>query len=253
MKKLLVTLSFLISVLLFLQSVLAEDVNLGTYDVVKSNATMISPPPQTTQTQSTPSPRTLIRSALPPDPNKRVADSYIVQNVGADYFNNHFVFSYVDKRDFASYVNYNFTYGNYSTNMFVTVSSDGSVISDISHVIAQPQIISFDDNAANLKADQLALQTPRTTSLVYSDQVKSLAWSVEWNHIPTYEEKSNQTISGYIFKADNGDILRTLQFKFEPVENESNPSVPSTNVLIVFLIATLLIFLSVFYKRRRLK
>ncbi|MCK5630573.1 MAG: hypothetical protein KAI26_08180, partial [Nanoarchaeota archaeon] len=143
-------------------------------------------------------------------------------------------------------------YGKYSTKMFVSISSDGNVMPHISHIIDEPQNILFDEDKAIEKANQLNLETPRKLFLIYSDETEYLAWRMEWNHTPTIEERINETVSGYIFRADNGDIIKTLRFKIEPVQNEHvAPTLPQNYKLIIVLIFSLSLLLLFFFIRRR--
>jgi len=132
--------------------------------------------------------------------------------------------------------------------MFVAVSTDGKILPQFSHVIKESQIISFSSSDAELKAGELSLPEPRKASLIYSGNGESLAWKIEWVHEPTMDEMLNESISGYIFRADNGDIIEETKFRINP---RSKLLGINPNIIIIFgLILLILVGLFIVKKRR---
>jgi hypothetical protein len=231
-------------------TVLAELVDLGTYKVVKTNETIIQRIPGSEKASEEVSKNLplMANANLPEDNDKQIADKFIIDGVGEDYFNTYFSFNRTEKREFFTLVIYNFNYDDYSTEMFVAVSKDGKIIPQFSHILKESQIISFDSKKATNKADDLILPTPRKISLIYSEKVNYLSWRIDWDHIPTIEERMNETISGYIFRGDNGDLVETLKFKIEPVQEDSKVKSNIIVPIIICVVLVVIIFLKKVHK-----
>lgn len=233
--------------LFFISSIHAEDINLGTYDLNKTDNKVISTPQDLDTPQA---PINEVRS-LSASSNS-VSDRYIISEIGEDYFNEHFNILGIEKRKFVQFYNYEFIYGDYNTTLFVAIS-DNDVIEDISHIIKTPQEIIFTDKSASDKASELGLEEPRLISLVYSDEKETLAWRVDWEHTPTDEEITNKAISGYLFSVYDGGILGTFEFQIDPklkMDSENQITFSFLPVLIIGVIVLAVIIIFITYRRK---
>jgi len=243
----LIVFSFVI--LISFKGATADSIDLGTYDVVEVNETLIQKLPNTdNEIDKNGEVRTLSIMGNSEDASKGISDDFIINNVGVEYYENHFIFKKIDEREFFKVVTYDFKYDDYSIDMFVAVSTDGKILPQFSHVIKESQIISFSSSDAELKAGELSLPEPRKASLIYSGNGESLAWKIEWVHEPTMDEMLNESISGYIFRADNGDIIEETKFRINP---RSKLLGINPNIIIIFgLILLILVGLFIVKKRR---
>jgi len=217
--------AFVLIVVLFLMifmigGIVAEDINVGTYDIQKTEKSSILTPREVENNTINSNPvagnKALTLHASYSGANyNNIADSYIISKVGNEYFSQHFIKTSVENRDFVTFYNYNFTYLIYSTSLFVAVY-DNSIKEELSHVLQSPQEISFSDKDAISKANSLFLPDPKKISLVYSDMNKTLAWRIDWDHNASIEEKENNTVSGYLLSVQDGNILSISKFKIEP-------------------------------------
>ncbi|MBL7169909.1 MAG: hypothetical protein ISS48_02740 [Candidatus Aenigmarchaeota archaeon] len=241
---------FSFAMLISFKGAIADSIDLGTYNVVEVNETLIQKLPNTdNEIDKNGEVRTLSIMGNSDDASKGISNDFIINNVGVEYFENHFIFKKIDEREFFKVVTYDFKYDDYSIDMFVAVSTDGKILPQFSHIIKEPQIISFSSSDAELKAGELSLPEPRKTSLIYSGNGESLAWKIEWIHEPTMDEMLNESISGYIFRADNGDIIEETKFRINPRSELSE--VNNIKIIIIFaLILLILVGLFIVKKRR---
>jgi hypothetical protein len=249
-KRMLLVLVFVVLSLFFISSIHAEDINLGTYNLSETDNKVISSP-QDLNIPSEPTKETRAFAASSTKQVNSASDSYIISKVGEVYFNDHFEFLDIEKRDFIQFYNYNFKYGDYNTKLFVAISEDG-VIEDISHIIKSPQEIVFSDKSASSKVSELGLGEPTTISLVFSDKKQTLAWRIDWNHIPTEEEITNKSVSGYLLSVSDGEVLDTFVYEIDPKigSNEQTKSTSNFLYLLIGGIFILVIFIIALTRRK---
>ena len=232
----------------FISSIHAEDINLGTYDLNNTENKVISTPQDL---DTPPEPPTEARSFSVSSMSKsNFADNYIISKLGQTYFNEHFNFLDVEKRDFVQFYNYNFVYGDYNTKLFLAVSNN-EVIEGVSHIIKSPKEIIFTDKSALEKTSELGLSEPKTISLVYSDKQEALAWRVDWEHIPTQEERINKSISGYLISTSNGEILETYIFEIDPKTSIDSINKQTTKFILPLILGIIFVGIVILIVKRR--
>lgn len=163
---------------------------------------------------------------------EEVSSAYIKESVSDIYFNNHFVFKQVDNRGPISYIQYEFNYESYTTEMQIAYDNNGKkIIPQMSSYIKHPADITFLKDQADSKVDELGLPTPRKVALIYVSEGDNLAWKIEWDHQPSNEERINNTIGGYVINAEAGNLIDTLRYHIE-LTAPTNENSPETKVTI---------------------
>lgn len=212
-----------------------EPIDLGTYKVVETNRSIeIQKIPEDNGENSKMEVRSNLLNSDQIDPNRRISNNFIIEKVGERYFNEHFEFKEIQERAFFTLVIYDFNYDKYTIEMFIAVTGDGEILPQFSHILKEPQIISFDERDAERTVDGLNLPKPRKIGLIYSEKERTLAWKVEWDQEPTLEERINGTRKGYILDVNDGEIIEELKFEIE-VRSELVDKIPFTKIPLILI------------------
>jgi len=151
------------------------------------------------------------------------SDEDLMDTLGEDYFTTHFEYKEAKSIGPSVCLTYIYEYESDKVNMLICYNSIKKELPpDMSSILDFPQEISFSKEDALSEADELDLPFERNVKLVYDSAHNTLAWKVTWDHEPTQEERIQEVIEGHTFSVEDGEILRTHKFGFDPIMSKEN-------------------------------
>lgn len=141
----------------------------------------------------------------------RLADEYIVEQVGIEYFSMHFSPRKFDVNTSTVYYTFNYPLSekkDIELTMWVKLGTDRSVIGR--HIVTTPQEVTVSLEQAMEIGLKNGLQEPRSGYPVLTGGV--LCWRVVWEHTPTEEEYDAQTLYGIDVHCTTGEVMGTHRY-----------------------------------------
>ena len=141
----------------------------------------------------------------------RLADEYIVEQVGIEYFTTHFSPRTFDVNTSTAYYTFNYPLSekkDIELTMWVKLGTDRNVIGR--HVITTPQEVTVSLEQAMEIGRKSGLHDPLSGYPVLTGGV--LCWRVVWEHTPTEEDYDAQTLHGIDVHCSTGEVMGTHRY-----------------------------------------
>ena len=142
---------------------------------------------------------------IQPEEGFGIADKYIVDMVGKDYFDAHFKRkSFESNTAHYSYIyGYSHNPGDIELSMWVRLGNDRRVIGQ--HVVTTPQEITVSMEQAIDIGRKNGLEEPLSAAPVLVGGI--ICWRVVWQHTPTEQDYDNQTVYGVDVHCTTGEVI----------------------------------------------
>ncbi len=143
-----------------------------------------------------------------------LADEFLVETFGEEFFHNHFAFSRIEERPDLGmwFVIYHYTSHGYSVDMRVAVDSD-RIYDDrprihvlFSYIILEPQEILISEEEAQRIAQEFGLEPPYIElTLTCKFELRRICWIV------VKEDAEYEELKGVAIDAENGTVLQSWE------------------------------------------
>jgi hypothetical protein len=136
-----------------------------------------------------------------------IADRYIVERVGEEYFKKH----YPRKSFDGNTARYTFTITGsaiYKIGMWLRLDDERKVAKR--HVLLEPQEVKIKSEEAKKIAAAKGVPDPMNIALIFDG--RRLAWRVKWEHKPGEEDYKAKRIYGADIDAEKGSVLRVHRY-----------------------------------------
>lgn len=150
----------------------------------------------------------LLIKKISPEEGFEIADKFVIDNVGQEYFRKHF-----QKRSFGDYIaRYSYIATNSTSynpiNMWIRLDDERNIVRH--RVLLIPQEIRISIEKAQQICKGYGIPEPTSISLVLVEG--RLNWRCKWQHQPTEEDYAQQRVYGIDIDATTGEILRTHKY-----------------------------------------
>jgi hypothetical protein len=144
---------------------------------------------------------------ITPEEGFGIADRYIVERVGEEYFKEH----YQRKAFDGNTARYTFTITGsaiYKIGMWLRLDDERKVAKR--HVLLEPQEVKVKSEEATKIAAAKGVPEPMKVALIFDG--RRLAWRVTWEHKPREEDYKAKRIYGADVDAEKGSVLRVHRY-----------------------------------------